>query len=411
MPTTPVPGSLRRRSRRVVVAATAALLVLAVSTIGAVSTPGAGAQSGATRSEAAGSWLADQLVDGERFEAEFGGTTFPDHGLTADTVVALAAAGVADDFAAAATAWLGESENTNGYAGNGTDSSSSGGLAKLAIVAQTRGLDATDWGEDGVDLIARLKELEDADGRFTDNPDWGDSFKAFSHAFAIIALARQDGEAPSDASIDLLLESQCPDGGFSGDLRPAECASGVDSTALAVQALLAAGRDGDADDIADAVAHLVSVQNEDGGFGTGAGQASNANSTGLAVLSLKDAGADAAAEDGEAYLLALQVDCDDPEAERGAVAADGGAFDAATATRATTQAIYGLTGVGHADASSEGATDEQPRFVCGDATEGTTTTAPTGGTPTTVTTKSGVVGVIGQAPAATPVVATPALTG
>jgi hypothetical protein len=403
MPTTAVPGPLRRRSPRVVLAAAAALIALTVSTLGGA----AGAQSGASPAEAAGSWLADQLVDGERFEADFGGTIYPDHGLTADTVVALAAAGVADDFAAAATAWLGESENTDAYAGNGTDSSSSGGLAKLAIVAQTRGLDATNWGEDGVDLIARLKELEDVDGRFTDNPDYGDDFKAFGHAFAIIALARQDGEAPSDASLDLLLESQCPDGGFSGNLRPTECSSGVDSTALAVQALLAAGRAPDADEIDDAIAHLVSAQNDDGGFGTAAGQASNANSTGLAVLSLEDAGSDAAADEGQAYLLGLQIGCDDPEADRGAIAADDGTFDAATATRATTQAIYGLTGVGHADASSEGATAEQPRFVCG-SSQTPTSEAPAGSPPTVVATESG---VIGQAPAATPVVATPALTG
>ena len=410
MPTTAVPGPLRRRSPRVVFAAFAALIALAVPTLGAVSTSGAGAQTDATPAEAAGSWLADQLVDGERFEAEFGGTIYPDHGLTADAIVALAAAGVADDFAAAATAWLGESENTDGYAGNGTDASSSGGLAKLAIVAQTRGLDATNWGEDGVDLITRLKDLEDPDGRFTDDPDFGNDFKTFSHAFAIIALARQDGEAPSDASIDLLLESQCADGGFSGNLQPAECASGVDSTALAIQALLAAGRGGDTEEIADAVAYLVSVQGDDGGFGTAAGDPSNANSTGLAVLSLEDAGSDAAAAEGEAYLLDLQIDCDDPETDRGAIAADGGTFDAASATRATSQAIYGLTGVGHADASSDGATTEQPRFVCGTTDESPTTTAPAG-SPTTVATQSGVVGVIGLAPAATPVVATPALTG
>ena len=37
------------------------------------------------------------------------------------------------------------------------------------------------------------------------------------------------------------------------------CASGVDTSAYALQALLAAGRAGDADEVADVVAYLVDV--------------------------------------------------------------------------------------------------------------------------------------------------------
>lgn len=375
---------------------------------------GAGAQADdATPAEAAGSWLADQLVDGERFEARFGEDVFPDYGLTADAVVALAAAGVADDFGAAATDWLEESAQTDAYAGDGQPSAgpddfttheSSGGLAKLAIVAQTRGLDARNWGEGGVDLIQRLLDIEDGTGRFTDVPDYGNDFKTFGHAFAIIALVREDGVSPSDPSLDLLLGSQCADGGFSGDLDPATCESGVDSTATALLALSAADRPTDADEIDAAIAYLVGLQGPGGGFATAADGAPNGNSTGLATYALRLAGEAAAVDAGAGFLLGLQQDCDDPEADRGGIAFDATGFDAANAPRASAQAILGLTGTGYVEASASGAAATQPRFDC---PAPTTSSVPT----TDTDTPGGAVQATGQTPAATPVRATPSFTG
>lgn len=377
---------------------------LAVTGLGLSSTDVGAQTAGATSSEAAGSWLADQFVDGERFEFVIGEDVYPDHGGTVDATIALAAAGVADGIGAAATDWLETAEQTNAYAGDGTTSNQSGGLAKLALLAQTRGLDARDWGEGGVDLIQRLLDMEDTGGRFTDTPDWGNDFKTFSHAFAIVALSRQGDASPSDATLDLLLTSQCADGGFDGDLDedPGDCSSGIDSTAVALMALVAAERAHDDDEIADAVANLVSAQAADGSLG-------NANSTGLAVYALRLAGdvgdAAAAADAGAAYLLTLQQDCDAPEADRGAIAADDSGFDAGTAVRATAQGLYGITGLGYVDASAAGATTDQPRFDCTQPEESTTTST------TTTSTTSTTVATGGVSPAATPVRATPTFTG
>lgn len=373
---------------------------LAVAGLG-LSSASAGAQvDDATPSEAAGSWLADQFVDGERFESEFGGVIYPDHGGTVDAAIALAAAGVADGVGAAATDWLETSEQTRGYAGDidNDGTNQSGGLAKLALLAQTRGLDARDWGEDGVDLIQRLVDMEDGSGEFIDTPDWGNDFKTFSHAFAIMALSRQGDAAPTAASLDLLLTSQCADGGFDGNLSPdpAACSSGIDSTAVALMALVAAERADDADEIADAADHLTGMQAADGSLG-------NANSTGLAAYALRLAGATAAADAGAAYLLSLQQDCDAAEADRGAIAFDDSGFDAGTAVRATAQGLYGITGLGYVDASAAGATTDQPRFDCTEPVESTTTSS----TPTTETT----VVTSGVSPSATPVRATPTFTG
>ncbi len=391
------------RSCRVRAASLVAGGALAVAGLGLAPTSAGAQADGTTAPQAAGSWLADQLVEGERFETEFDGTIFSDFGLTADTVVALGAAGVADNVAAAATAWLGATAQTEGYAGDGTTSTSSGGLAKLAIVAQTRGLDARDWGEDGVDLIQRLLDIEDGSGRFTDNPNFGDGFKTFGHAFAILALVRQSGVSPSDASIDLLLGSQCADGGFSGDLDPATCESGIDSTATALMALIAADRAADADEIDDAVASLLGLQQAGGGFATSGGGDANTNSSGLATYVLALAGETAAAEAGASFLLALQQDCDDPETDRGGIAFDASGFDVATAPRATAQAIFGLSGAGYVGASSAGAMATQPRFACPEATEPTT--------PTTSPPSAGAVEGTGQARPATPVRATPSFAG
>ena len=415
MPTTRVPGDVRRRSPGVALTAVVACAALTVSLFGAVPMPGAGAQDeGATPAEAAASWAAGQLVDGERFETSFGGTSYPDQGVTIDGILAFAAAGVAEGAAAAATDWLEQSSVTSGYIGDGTSESYAGALAKLAFAAQVRGLDPTNWGEDGIDLIARLKDREQANGRFSDQSAWGDFSNSIGQSLAIIVLSRQPGETPSAASIDLLLQSQCADGGFALELEPGEaCTSGVDTTAYAIQALATAGA-GTAES-ADAVDHLLGAQQDSGGFGTNATEPANANSTGLAAHALRTAGEDDGVAGAVAFLRTLQIDCeDDDETNLGAVDFDGGEFDEATAVRATTQAVLGFAGEGFDTLSAAGAGDDEPTFVCSAETTSTPTTAPTGGGTTPVAGDGAVAqsgGVIAPTPAATPVVATPALTG
>jgi hypothetical protein len=404
MATTDVPGVHRRRPTRVLITAFLATAAMLLATL---STTTVGAQADVTPAEAAASWLADQFVDGERFESEFDGTVFPDYGLTIDAVLALAAAGIADDTAGAAVDWLEQSDTTSGYIG--TPDTYAGSLAKLSLLAQVRGLDPTAWGEDSLDLIAGLNDREQDNGRFTDDSEFGDFSNSITQSLAILVLDRQSGEAPSDAAIDLLLLSQCDDGGFTLDLEPAgECASGTDTTSYALQALRAVGRDADADEIADAVGYLLDAQQDSGGFATGAAGTPNANSTGLGVQGLRIAGEDTAADAGAAFIVTLQQDCDAEAGLQGAIDFDGGDFDPSNAARATSQGILGLTADGFATLSADGASADLPRLTC--------PTTPTDPAPPTTDAGgsgngTGNDGQPARSTAATPVRATPTFTG
>ncbi len=392
----------------VLTAVTAAVAVLLGGSFGSA----AGAQTdpaGASRAEAAASWLADQLVDGERLEVTFGTDSFDDPGLTIDAVLAFASAGVAEGFAADATAWLASSATTASYVGDGTVESYAGALAKLSLLAQVRGLDPTGWGQGDVDLVARLVSQEQVNGRFTDVSAYGDFSNSIGQSLAIVVLTREPGTAASDASIDLLLLSQCADGGFALELEPAGCESGVDTSAYALQALVAAGRPSDGGEVDRVVAYLEDVQSDDGGFGTAAGESSNANSTGLAVQALRVASRSDPADLGVGFLASLQVDCD-ASTDRGAVAFDASGFDAGTATRATAQALLGLAGVGYLDLSAATASSELPRFDC-PALSSTTSSSTTSSTAPPPTTPLAVVSSASQTPAATPVIANPSFTG
>ncbi|MDG4795625.1 peptidase [Micromonospora sp. WMMD1082] len=314
-------------------------------------------QVGAVRSDAAAGWLARQLVDGERFEAVFDGVAYPDQGLTLDAVLAFAAAGVADDFGARALAWVSRPEVRDGYVGDSAPEAYAGATAKLALAVAVRGGDPTDVG--GVDLVARLLSLQTPSGRFTDRSAWGDFSNAFSQSFALLALDRTAQGVPAVAA-GWLAGTRCPDGGY--PLLPAQpvCVSDVDATAVVVQALRAAGRWADA---AAGLRWLVSVQHVDGGFAN-AGGIANANSTGLAAQALRDGGRPLAWLRARVFLAGLQVGCAAPVADRGAVDFDGGAFDPDTATRATAQAVLGLTGTGYARLSAATATPGAPILPC-----------------------------------------------
>ncbi|WBB80391.1 terpene cyclase/mutase family protein [Micromonospora sp. WMMD882] len=314
-------------------------------------------RTGVTRPDAAAGWLARQLVDGERFETVFDGVAYPDQGLTLDAVFAFAAAGVADDHGARALAWVTRPDVRDGYLGDGDAEAYAGATAKLALAVAARGGDPTDVG--GVDLVDRLRSLQQPGGRFADRSAYGDYSNAFSQSFAILALRRTGPGVPPEAAT-WLAGTRCADGGY--PLLPAQptCVSDVDATALATQALRAAGRSADAD---AGLAWLLSVQRPDGGFANGAGTA-NANSTGLAAQALRAGHRPLAWARARGFLARLQVGCAGAPADRGAVDFDGGAFDRDTATRATAQAVLGLTGVGYDHVSSADATVGAPLPTC-----------------------------------------------
>jgi len=311
----------------------------------------------ADRAKAAAGWLARQLVDGERFETVFDGVAYPDQGLTLDAVFAFAAARTADDRGAAALAWVTRPDIRDGYLGDGTVEAYAGATAKLTLAVQVRSGDPTSV--NGVDLVARLRSLESPTGRFTDRSAWGDFSNTFSQSFAILALSRTaTGASPTAAAY--LAGIRCADGGY--PLLPEQpvCESDVDATALAVQALAAAGR---ATEATAGLHWLGSVQGTDGSFRNESGTP-NANSTGLAAQALRAGGRPVAWLRARSYLVGLQVGCAGAPADRGAVDHDGGTFDPTTAARATAQAVLGLTGSGYASLSATGAASAAPVLAC-----------------------------------------------
>jgi prenyltransferase beta subunit len=388
-----------------------AAVMSVAATVAASVAPAVGAQTdppaGASRSGAAVSWLADQFVDGERLQVTFGSDSFDDAGLTIDALFAFAAAGVAPDQAVAATEWLSRSAVTTDYIGDGSTEAYAGPTAKLALVAEIRYVDPTSWGDDGVDLIDRLRSLELPDGHFADVSSFGDFSNSIGQSLAIMALER--GFSASDESVTFLLRSECPDGGFALELdpEPGACVSSVDATSFVIQALSsidASTRDlGQLDARQRATAFLMGGQQPGGGFGAELGETPNANSTGLAAQALTVAGENQPAADARVFLASLQQDCSDSAATRGAVGFDSSGFDLSNAPRATAQAVLGLTGAGFATLMADGST-ALTGFDCPPLTS---TPNPVG-VPTSPT---AVVGSVTQTPAAVPVRATPTFTG
>jgi len=301
--------------------------------------------------DAAAGWLTGELVDGQyltsSFDADANGTVdpaieiSPDAGLTADAVLAFAAADSAGDAAQNAVAWLEGQVAT--YTGDGATESYAGALAKLALVAEVMERDATDFG--GQDLVARLLSQLDADGRFADVSEFGDFSSPVTQSLAILALVRADPVGVPPAAVDFLISAQCADGGFVTDPSTKPCTTGeVDATAVAVQALLVSDREEDA---REAGAFLVAQQAGDGSFGTdGTG---NSNSTGVAAQALRALGEDAPADQATDWLLSVQLGGTQPAEQLGAIPFDSAGFDPSTATRATAQAVLGLAGTGLAD--------------------------------------------------------------
>lgn len=307
--------------------------------------------------DAAAGWLTGEFTDGDHLSTSFDlngdgvidplTEVFPDYGLTADAVLAFAAAGSAGDAAEAATDYL--AANVTPYAGDGAAESYAGSLAKLIVVADVMGRDPADFG--GRDLVADLLAREQPSGRYSDASAFGDFSNGITQSLAVIALDRVTPAGASTAAVDYLISQQCADGGFNSVLETVPCEGEVDTSAFAVQALDASGRDAALD---TATTFLLGEQAADGsfaapGFGTPPVLTFNSNSTGLAAQALSSLDEDAAAEKAVSWLLDRQVGADGPQPQQGAFAFDATGFDPANATRATTQAVLGVAGTGFID--------------------------------------------------------------
>jgi hypothetical protein len=276
--------------------------------------------------------VAQQAADGGF--VGFSGSSDP--GATTDAVYALAAAAgrgiaVEPSMTALFDALDYLEREAAAYASIGP-----GQAAKLVLAAIAGGRDPVGFG--GVDLLAAARGETPATPVVPVLPDtYGDDL--YDHALVLLALAAA-GEPVAPAAIAALRPAQLADGSwsFAGTTDPGTGDS--NTTALLVQALIAAGHGADPM-VEPALAYLRSVQTEDGQFAFQAASplVPDANSSALAVQAIIAAGQDPTSiewRDALAGVIAFQN--------------PGGAFryqdaDPADNIFATVQAIPALAGL------------------------------------------------------------------
>lgn len=364
-----------RRTLRSRLSAVLALAVLAAGTvlvgIGPSGAQDAGAQDTSAAAGEAVAWLdAELAANGGQLPGFVAGTT--DWGLMGDFALARIATGHAAELATRAQAQvlldhLGTYSTWDDQGAGFEGVRISGALAKVYLVALGAGLDTTDV--DGVDLEAEMRSLMLTDGpqagRFADrNPHGPDYSLALGQSWAMMALSHTTDGVPAQA-IAFLVDQQCPAGGFRlvYDGTPGcddDVEADPDSTALAVQVLLALDRDAAlSESVTAALEWLAGRQEPDGSFGGGMyTEAPNANSTGLISQTLRAAGRTEAADAATAWILEqLQLGAGAlgtaAEGDRGAIAYDPATRTAALGTgivdsardqwrRSTAQGVLGL---------------------------------------------------------------------
>ena len=325
---------------------------------------------------AAAGWLGRQLaVAGDVVPNQYD-PAFIDWGLTQDAVLGLASAGVGKaQIEATAAKIYAAGEDYIGGAAEIENSWSA--IAKTALTLQVAGLDPTAYpaGTDTRNLIADLRSAQNPDGSF------GTSDFPFAHALALVTLSRTDGGVPA-ASVAWLQARQCATAGDTFGAFGFNGCDGVDvdGTALAVQALLAAGVPATDASVVDARNWLIGAQQSDGALPSSFG-APNTNSAALGaqtLLALGDAEAAAAASAAGGFIGSLQVSCATVGANEKVVEAEVGAigYDAAgwelllqegivdatrdQWTRATAQAVVGLGGPTFDKITAAGAQTDLP---------------------------------------------------
>ncbi len=155
-----------------------------------------------------------------------------------------------------------------------------GELARTVLVLDGAGRDPRAFA--GRDLVAELTAKQSAKGAFAGRVN--------TTAFAVLALraaGRSSHSKPVRRAVAWLSRQPNADGGFNFAGRGGQ--SGIDDTGAPLQALVAAGRRGTRT-VRRAARFLTKAQNPDGGFPLSPGGASNAQSTAWAVQGLVAAG-------------------------------------------------------------------------------------------------------------------------
>jgi hypothetical protein len=236
--------------------------------------------------------------------ADLAATADPGPEMLSDAILAFAASGSAGDAARDAFDALAARAGSLPSSGERVV----GSTAKAILAAAALDEDPTDL--DGFDAEQALRDRmvtsgEDA-GQFT---SFGGR-QLFVQSLSILALTTTGGGAP-EVAVDYLVDSACPDGSFT---VTGGCGQGgdVDTTAVAIQALLATGRDADG-----AVSWLRAQDTTEGAFPAAD---PNANSSALAAQALRYAGIDDEADAAATFVEGLQKGCEAPASLRGAVA-------------------------------------------------------------------------------------------
>lgn len=216
----------------------------------------------------------------------FGSGFSPDSTIssTADAVLAIVAAG-------ADPTTFDQNGNTpvTYLAANASSATSGGDLAKLILVVTAVGENPRELG--GVDSVAKLERLTGASGKIGSETD-----TFVSHTLAVLALVSAQRPIP-DSAVEVIKTAQQEDGGWAWD-GSAATAADTNSTAFAVQALIAAGEASTSDAVTLALAYYHGIQNEDGGWPyqnpSDYGTATDANSTAVTIQAIIAAGEDPA---------------------------------------------------------------------------------------------------------------------
>jgi hypothetical protein len=245
----------------------------------------------------------DYLRTRQNADGGFGSDYSPDStlGSTADALLAILAAG-------ADPASFDQEGNTPlTYLRALAPSAATGGdLSKLILTTVAAGESPREFG--GVDSVARLEEMIGADGFIG-----GDADTFVSHVLAVLALASVERSVPASA-VDLIEAAQQEGGSWAWD-GSSETAGDTNTTAFALQALVATGTAADDDAVSRALAYYGSIQNDDGGWPyqnpSEYGTATDVNSTAVTIQAIiavgqDPAGADWTSAEGNTPLLALE---------------------------------------------------------------------------------------------------------
>jgi LPXTG-motif cell wall-anchored protein len=176
-------------------------------------------------------------------------------------------------------------------AANAPSTATGGDLAKLILAAVSAGENPRALG--GVDSVAKLEGMIGADGRIGGEMD---TFVA--HVLAVLALRSAERPIPAE-TILFITDAQQEGGGWAWD-GSAETTADTNTTAFAVQALVAGGEASDGDAVSAALVYYEGIQNDDGGWPyqspSDFGTATDANSTAVTIQAILAAGQDPAGE-------------------------------------------------------------------------------------------------------------------